>query len=109
MASCGMDHSVKIWCLDKLSVHVAIQASFTFNRNESIRPFKTVAEHYPEFSTREVHHNYVDCVKWIGNLVLSKVGVFGYLTWYLINIYISFLGMPEFNYLLETWTARRRS
>lgn len=71
--SCGMDHSLKLWRLDKSPIRESIKNSFTFNANKSIRPFETVQEHFPDFSTRDVHRNYVDCVKWSGQFVLSKV------------------------------------
>lgn len=71
--SCGMDHSLKLWRLDKSPIRESIKSSFTFNPNKSFRPFETVQEHYPDFSTRDVHRNYVDCVKWSGKFVLSKV------------------------------------
>lgn len=70
--SCGMDHSLKLWRLDKSPIKEAIRNSYTFNANKSVRPFSTVQEHFPDFSTRDVHANYVDCVTWLGDFVLSK-------------------------------------
>lgn len=56
--SSGMDHSLKLWRLDKQEIKEAIENSNTFNVNKSERPFKTVNEHFPDYSTREIHRNY---------------------------------------------------
>jgi len=69
--SCGMDHSLKIWNFGK-DVMAAIELSKTFNDVLSKKSFPTVKKHFPTFSTRDIHRNYVDCVAWYGNFILSK-------------------------------------
>ncbi|VUZ41211.1 unnamed protein product, partial [Hymenolepis diminuta] len=70
----GMDHHIKIWKLDTVDIKNAIKASKTFKsaaENEG-KPFPTLQQHYPDYSTQEPHGNYVDCVRWFGGLVISK-------------------------------------
>ena len=83
----GMDHSLKIWRLDTNAIEKAIADSYTFQstpvsatptknggkgEENTCRPFPTVLENFPVFNTREIHSNYVDCVNWFGDFVLSK-------------------------------------
>jgi len=72
IVSCGMDHSVKIWRLDSDRVKEAIDASRNYNHLKDKQPFKTIKVSFPMFSTRNIHHNYVDSVCWFGNFILSK-------------------------------------
>lgn len=71
--SAGIDHTIKIWHLDKPVIKTAIQKSKYYNRIASGRQFKTITEPYPFFSSDTIHDNYIDCIKWFGDFVLSKV------------------------------------
>ncbi|XP_037044743.1 polycomb protein EED-like [Bradysia coprophila] len=63
----GMDNSVRIWQLNKPEIQDAIRASYN-----GYRGFRTIMEHFPEYAVSDLHNKYVDCVKWMGNLILSK-------------------------------------
>ncbi|XP_028410311.1 polycomb protein eed-like [Dendronephthya gigantea] len=70
--SCGMDHSLKIWSLDEEKIKKTIEEAAVYNTTKSAKSFRTLQIHYPKFTTRDIHRNYVDCVRWLGDLVLSK-------------------------------------
>eukprot|EP00038_Savillea_parva_P016053 m.15717 g.15717 ORF g.15717 m.15717 type:complete len:471 (-) comp3305_c0_seq1:240-1652(-) len=72
IVSCGMDHSLKIWNLDTPAIKAAIEGSYKYDRKASKRPFSVRVQHFPEFSTCAVHRNYVDCTRWLGDVLLSK-------------------------------------
>ena len=50
----------------------AIKLSYTHSTLKAKKIFPTELCHFPEFSTRDIHRNYVDCCKWFGDFVLSK-------------------------------------
>ncbi|KAL9968870.1 hypothetical protein ACROYT_G021013 [Oculina patagonica] len=72
MVSCGMDHSLKIWSLETDAMKKAIVESHTYDQSKTEKAFHTIKMHYPDFTTRDIHRNYVDSVRWFGDLVLSK-------------------------------------
>lgn len=76
LISCGMDHSLKIWSLEADDVKTIIEASHKHDpakNSKKYTSFKPITVHVPVFSTYAVHQNYVDCTRWLGELVLSKV------------------------------------
>ena len=70
-ASAGMDNTVKIWALDTAEVQEAVRQSYLWTP-ESRVAFHTCFVQFPAFSTAKVHNDYVDSVRWVGNLILSK-------------------------------------
>lgn len=72
VASSGMDHSIKLWNLVSPDIQAAIEKSYTHDDQAANIDFVTHLDQLPIFSTDKVHRNYVDCVKWVGDLILSK-------------------------------------
>nr|ACO13046.1 Polycomb protein esc [Lepeophtheirus salmonis] len=70
--SCGMDHSLKLWDFDTDKIKEAISCSYIHNSTTTKKPFPTELCHFPEFSTRDIHRNYVDCCQWFGDFILFK-------------------------------------
>ena len=70
--SCGMDHSLKLWKFNTNKIKEAISTSYQHDTLKTKKPFPTELVHFPDFSTRDIHRNYVDCCRWFGNFVLSK-------------------------------------
>jgi len=72
LASASMDNCIKIWALDSPTMINGIRQSYNPPPETASVPFKTRFVHFPTFSTRKVHTDYVDCVRWVGNLLISK-------------------------------------
>ena len=65
-ASGGVDNSVKMYAINK-----KLRGNIVKSRDTKER-IKTVIVNYPFYSCKDVHDNYVDCLQFNGNFVLSK-------------------------------------
>ena len=70
--SVSIDHSIKIWSFRHHEVAQAIEKSRHFISDQNAQQFPTVSQHFPNYSTRDVHHNYIDSVQWFGDLLVTK-------------------------------------
>ena len=72
-ASAGMDKSIRLWKISEPQIAEAIQASQTSeSAGLSRSSFHPVCAQFPYFATTKVHLNFVDCVQFVGDLLLSK-------------------------------------
>lgn len=88
LVSGGLDHLIAIWDLTVPIVADAIVNSCNYIAQQQMRGFKTVLQSYPIFRSRQIHINYIDCVQWMNELILSKV--FPACTSFLFSILIHF-------------------
>lgn len=75
LVSGGIDHMIAIWDLNTPEIKTAIEQSTKYNEKTSVRAFKTLFNPFPIFTTRRMHKNYIDCVEWFGDFILSKVSI----------------------------------
>jgi polycomb protein EED len=98
--SSGLDTSVRIWQFDESdvlkgkvreageSLGLAPEASSSSSSSSSpssssssSKPFTTAVIQFPVFTTNKVHTDYVDCVKFVGDSILSKSVTNSILLW----------------------------
>jgi polycomb protein EED len=72
-ASAGMDKSIRLWKTGEADrVVEALQASQVVTSTGDRTSFHPHGEQFPYFATDKVHINYVDCVHFVGDMILSK-------------------------------------
>lgn len=71
-ASSGRDESVRLWSLHDGKVPQALRASNKLNPNQKRVSFHPACQHFPYFASKKIHRNVVDCVQFLGDLILSK-------------------------------------
>mmetsp|Transcript_3 Transcript_3/g.12 ORF Transcript_3/g.12 Transcript_3/m.12 type:complete len:457 (-) Transcript_3:492-1862(-) len=72
LATGGMDNAVKLWDISEGQVQLAVQRSYRDALDPPEVPHAAVYLRVAEFSTRWAHQNYVDCVRFAGDLLVTK-------------------------------------
>jgi polycomb protein EED len=93
LLSGGLDHMICVWTLPDLAPDADI-----FDKEKQTKDSRSAAEtkviHYPHFVTSAVHSNYVDCVCFYGDLVMSKAAEEGKIVLWRITGFSSKLPPP---------------
>jgi WD40 repeat protein len=71
-ASSGIDKSIRLWKIDTTRVTEAVQASQKLTPTGNRESFHPLCEQFPYFATLKAHLNFVDCVQFLGDMILSK-------------------------------------
>ncbi|GBG00405.1 hypothetical protein Rsub_13129 [Raphidocelis subcapitata] len=71
-ASAGMDSAVKVWSLKGIWSKVDRSDTWHLDQASRGRAFRAAVGEHPVFSSQRLHGDYVDCVRWLGDLLLSK-------------------------------------
>jgi polycomb protein EED len=72
LVSGGFDHCVKLWRLDDAAYTAVKQALLPWDPGTPLGRFQTRFVREPVFTTHRVHTNFIDCVRFFGDAVLSK-------------------------------------
>ncbi|KAJ9605382.1 hypothetical protein H2200_010039 [Cladophialophora chaetospira] len=71
LISGGLDNRICVWTVPDLDDESPFWREIApENRKRSSQEVKII--HFPHFTTSAIHHDFVDCVKFFGDLVLSK-------------------------------------
>lgn len=73
-ASSGVDKSIRLWSIADPFVSEALQASRRVpgSKTADKTSFRPYCSQFPYFATTKVHLNVVECVQWLGDMILSK-------------------------------------
>ncbi|OQU96247.1 WD domain-containing protein [Cladophialophora immunda] len=71
LVTAGFDHQICVWTIPDLGIRSPFWQKIDPARVKR-HFFETMWIYYPHFSTKALHSSYIDCVKFFGDLILSK-------------------------------------
>ena len=72
IASSSMDHTVRIWDI-RAQTRTGARIERSLNEDAAAHSEPAEENHFPLALSRDVHTNYVDCTRFLGNFLFTKV------------------------------------
>ncbi|CAF0889131.1 unnamed protein product [Didymodactylos carnosus] len=85
IASSGMDLTINLWSLTKDEIVKQIQIAEDNRNSSKKRLIKTSRIAFPDAQATSAHENFIDCIKWYDDLIISRAADDTFCIWQCLN------------------------